>query len=227
MQFRKTFRVVPLGFAIATSSLDAQTIDTRSGAPLDPWIYNAQTVGQAFIAPNNAAILTASLWLGTGSPQGLSFRAYLQQWSGTEPNTCCLTTSVVGPVLYESDALLTIGNDAPGTRFDFDLGGISLITGARYVFYAKALTPKSQGSTLSGFFSRTGVNGTNLYAGGNAVQSDNEPTPLHEYDFDAAFVATFRPVTTVPEPGTLALLLAVIVPFGGVCMRRRRVSRCK
>jgi hypothetical protein len=196
------------GLAATARSVRAQTtVDTRIGPVTNQWLSYGGAVGQAFLAPADPVMRSASLWVGAGDGT-TAFRAVLQRWSGNPDDGSFHVGTVSGPALHTSDLRVVTGWGP--TRFDFDLGGIALTPGQSYALFLRA-----ESGTLNGYQS---IPWANAYIGGNAVFGGG-PTPDEEAAYDTGFIGTFSPV---PEPAGLALVGTGAVAVGIGARRRRR-----
>ena len=201
---RRTLITAVLGFCFLAlpEGATAQTIiDTRNGPVDTKWASGSEVIGQTFIAPADNLMAAGSLWFGTNSAG--YFTAILQEYFYGNDEY------FVGPRLWESGPQVVFGRGP--SRFDFDIGGVSLTPGRRYAFYAyspladiTAWTSAATGTSAPGF----AILGSSL-------------DQVSAYGYDEAFVGTFVNVNATPEPTSLLLLATGVLGVGFGARRRR------
>ncbi|GLC25660.1 PEP-CTERM sorting domain-containing protein [Roseisolibacter agri] len=218
--------------AAFTTALSAQQIDT--GAPLGGVNANgfgqlnpsqATLVGQTFVAPQYTQLDRFSFFLGDSRSFALtSYNAFVAAYDGT-------TDMISGPILWQSAARLGTASQSPvETVFEID-GGLSILPGQRYIAFLGIPSLAGSFNQLGGVAYRT----TSTMGDGLSSRfSTAYPGTVDSYaamrwsmpaSSNFAFRATFSngaaPVSTVPEPATVALLAGGLLGTAVVARRRR------
>lgn len=221
-----------LSLTIGVASHDAQAvpiIDTTGNqvvSTLYPFGETATaTVGQTFTVTGTETQLDRFAFRFddyAASNTAVDFAAYVYSWDGLK---------AVGSQLFASTQRSSSNNGGAGgwEVFSFDTGGVSLQTGQQYVAFLSA------SSFFDGISSTSTLELSNGYSGGSVVYDRNGSAfgQLTTQTWDSVldgfigtrdtwFVANFSNPTSVPEPGTVVLLLSGIT--GLMVARRRRAS---
>ncbi len=231
----RTSKGLGLSAALLTAGLGATAspawatpvIDTSS-APVYSYIYGfgdaaAATFGQTFTATGAETQLDSFAFRMHDYFGAIDFAAYVYAWDGKK---------AVGPELYQSGAVSNPGGSNAFETFNFDTSGVSLVAGQQYVAFM----------SVSNYFGAPNVGETylelnkNAYTDGYAVydRSSGDFSQLLTQTWDSLldsggflapndtwFKASFSAPAAVPEPNTIALILA-----GGAALaivRRRKV----
>jgi len=205
----------------APFAANADVIDTTPGefqfSCLGAASACGQTFGQSFTVTGSDTRLESvgfeliSYVLPDGSTVPLNVILRIFQWDGSDR---------VGSELFGSDSIQLTGE---GVFFEDFSVGIDLTTGLQYIAYLDA---SGQGNATSGRERVAwgfNLNSSDVYAGGGffyelTAGSNNWSSNSR----DASFRAVLSPTTSVPEPGTLALLGAGLIGIGFV--RRRKAA---
>lgn len=189
--------------AVAQSTVTTEPVDATVTIAVSSFAF-----GQSFAAPSasDAFLHSFSLAGATGTPG--TFIARLYEFDPA-------AIRVVGPPLFTGSGV----GQPPGLPIPFATftPNVPLDPMRTYLFLIDS--PSSFNFT---FF------GTVPYAGGAAFQAFGPDVPgaiwLDIGPGDIAFTATFgpAPVSTVPEPATVATLGAGLLLLGGLAARRRR-----
>ena len=184
-------------------------------------IPDTQTYGETVTVPLGLPTLQ-SFSFEMELPTTLAFRGEVYAWDGTQAS---------GPNLFESGVTST----SSGNAFQlvaFDTGGITLVPGGVYVFFAST-SKDNAGHSGAGIWGETHL--TDSYAGGSTVYINNG-TDTTQWTSDAwltipgdmAFQATFAsdggPGSDggAVEPSTAALFASGLIVVV-IATRRRRV----
>lgn len=218
MPMKKLSLLVTLAMAFASGVAAQTTIGAPGGAEVRTWgVGNTPIYGQTITTPTDNLLDQFSFWLGRTSPlsstptPSIDFKAYVYGWSDA-------MGKATGSALYTS-ALVNHSTTTSGafSRYDFNVGGLSLVSGQKYVLFIETV------GGSGGIFveSTTG----NEYAGGDFwFNNSGDPGttwsgPGFPTATDLKFEAKFSPV---PEPSTGLLLLTGLLGIGIVGRNRRR-----
>lgn len=180
------------------------------------------TFGQTIVVPSNGdQILTVFSFALFGSATSLDFGAYVQAWNGV--------ATVGSPLFAGSGTTLT----TPGAGVYTFNPNIALVPGASYILYFSTIGISQSSIAQLNF----GVTATDTYAPGlfaftNANLGAPENGNIGDLNtafwvtnfanFNAADLAFSATFTSVPEPGTVPLLM---VGFASLALSRRRLTR--
>lgn len=208
----------------ATATIDIPYDNTLGNFVSNP--YNSDTMGQTFIAPiNTSRLLDFSFWTRGGyeSTNDVSFKGYIMEWDGMK---------ATGPMLYQSDIRSSTKKWGEGTeRFDFNTGGIDLVTGRSYIAFLSAIgcytTPPDHNAWLYlmiDFYDPQYEDGRHVYTSSHGsyatLASSDWVQNQGVYDIDLGFHATF---TEIPEPSSIIALLCGTGSLTGMILRRKLV----
>jgi hypothetical protein len=204
---------------LSASSAAAQTLSIPGGGSIGTWGHAATgatpTYGQTFSALSSP-LADFSFWLQRSSGGAQSFRAYIFAWTGG---------TITGPALWTSGVLTAPTLESPGfERTTATVGGLSLTAGATYVALFSTLgEANSSGRYRFETATSTAPAGDFVYNNLNAAQAAALTSGWQVGQFnDLRFEANFA-ASTVPEPGTWALLGTGLLSVAGVARRRRGV----
>jgi hypothetical protein len=220
----KFLKMAFAGFVLTVSGfVDAGIIDTTSSwdgsSSISPFGENGTaTYGQTFTVDNETSLDNFTFYLNDSiDPDFTDFEAFVMDWSGTK---------ATGSVLYQSAALSTTNNNGSDgfEEFSINTGGLSLTSGNQYVAFFSA---SNLFDTIDGTSMWAGLNGADVYSGGQFVFNNNGSnfSSLTSEDWqknfqgigsDLAFSMTFSDVS-VPEPSTLVILALSLM---GLASRR-------
>ena len=230
--FRLTATFAVAATAALTTALSAQQIDT--GAPLGGVNANgfgqlnpsqATVVGQTFVAPQYTQLDRFSFYLADSRSFAVtSYNAFVAAYDGA-------TDMIVGPILWQSAARLGTASQTPVETVFEITGGLSVLPGQRYIAFLGIPSLAGSFTQQFGVASRT----ASTFGEGLASRvSTAYPGTVDSYaamrwsapaDQNFAFRATFSngaaPVSTVPEPATVALLAGGLLGTAVVARRRR------
>lgn len=227
-----TLAVAATAALSAPRALAAQQIDT--GAPLGGVHANgfgqlnpsqATLVGQTFVAPQSTQLDRFSFFLGDSRSFALtSYHAFVAAYDGA-------TDMIVGPILWQSAARQGTASTVPvETVFEID-GGLSILPGQRYIAFLGIPSLAGSYNQLGGVAYRTtstlgnGLSarfGTAYPGTVDSYAAMRWSVPASEnFAFRAAFSNGAAPVSTVPEPATVALLAGGLLGTAVVARRRR------
>jgi len=151
--------------------------------------------GQSFVAPSSATFLAA---VHTGGLSG-SGESVFSLYSFASPN-------VVGPALFSTAASATFAQDQTLSV------GLSLTPGSTYVFLLRSTNSIFMAFELGG----------DIVAGGTGQVCRDTTCSAQVNDVrDFALTFTAGEMSTVPEPGTWALLATGLFALGGLAVRRK------
>jgi hypothetical protein len=206
-------------------AIAAQNIDTRN---VDSYVYGGSGIyGQSFTVGTTATLLSYAFWVGANDPANggvgrYDFLSQLFAWNGT---------GIVGGPLYTS-ATFDSGccDDLVPPRYDFNVGALSLTSGAQCVATIARTTTgglelgyvRGPSSFIDSYAGGEFVGGVSF--GGGAPDAANATylpiafAPGNDLMFAADFAQT-----AAPEPAMIALL-ATGIGLLGVVRRRRRAA---
>lgn len=224
---------VMIGLVASSMSASAQSINlTDNETPFNGFGKGGfATFGQTFTAPTNF-LQTFSFWLGddaqvqgTLNAPSLLFQAYVMEWDAANSHA-------TGPVLYSSSVFG--GPTLASQRYDFLTTNLSVSSGTQYVAFLSASASLSDIAPTEAYaFMETTSLGT--YTGGSLFFADNgsdlnalSTDPWQSFgapESQAHFSADFSrsPVSTVPEPSSLVLLVAGMSALMVLAVRKKRV----
>jgi hypothetical protein len=221
--------------AVTTVPASALTVyDTTYAWDGSSFIYpfgssNTATYGQTFIAPVTDNVLQSFTFYLNGDAT-LQFQAEVYAWSGSLAGGNG-PQGAVGAPLYTSAPIVLGPTGGAFVPVTIVTGGTTLIPGNAYVALFTISGPdptnytNSTGTDVWGNIPFThvpggGGGGFAFFNNGDNYSIINNGNWDNFDDFgDSAWTAVF---TSVPEPGTLALLGAALVGFGVI--RRRRAA---
>jgi len=196
-------------------------------------VPNTATYGQTFVAPTSDNVMQSfSFFLrDLGGASDLAFQGYIAAWDPTVG-----FQRVTGPMLFQSAVRAGPSTTSTFTRFDFDVGGLSLTPGASYVAFLStsghfATIPVSVAASSWGLVPTS----TDPYAGGGFVfnnSGDNlallSTTSWSGFgQSDLAFEMVFdngQSPSVVPEPSVVLLTgTGLGILLLGWSRKRRRI----
>lgn len=242
MRCKKVTRWIALGswLLVALSArVNATTVYDTTGSwngtdYISSWGRpNTATYGQTFYAPMVDNILedfTFYIYVEQGFQ--IQYRAHVFAWSGSMLGGG--GGQATGPALYSSPSLVINGNSA-FQAVTINTGGVPLVPGNPYVALFTISDPVDYYNNVPGVLSYWGAHlwthvsndgggGFVFYNNGDDFSLLNSSSWDNFADFgDLAWRATFSSgsSSSVPEPGSVALLLGMGA-CGLVAMRRRR-----
>lgn len=194
---------------------------------------NTATYGQTFIAPASDNVMQSfSFFLrDLGGGADLQFQGYVAAWDPTVG-----FSRLTGPLLFESAVRSGPTTTSTFTRYDFDVGGLTLTPGVSYVAFLSAsglfdAFPVEEALSSWGLVP---TNGGDHYIGGGFVfnNSGNDFGLLSSSAWsgfgtsDLAFEMVFENAvdpTVIPEPSTVLLMgTGMGILLLGLARSRRR-----
>jgi PEP-CTERM motif len=220
------WRLIFAGCLLFASLAQAGTVYTNNpawdGTTFGEFWGNAgttPTIGETITVPTNGdSVLNSFSFEVFGAAQPLSFRAYIQSWSGT---------ATTGAPVYVSGTAQTL-TSAGANAYTFS-PNVTLTAGGTYILYFSILGVTNSFGSLHTW----GLTPADSYAGGTFYYSNQDsgaPDTGSVSDLngatwgtfsnnqDLAFSASFSSTAT-PEPGTIGL---VLVGLSAMAARRRR-----
>lgn len=191
------------------------TISTLTAPAGSSFSTTSSIVGQTFTAPADSVLTSFAVELETTANTTLSIRPY-------NP----VANTVTGPALFTS-APTPLGTVAGERGYTFNIGSLALTPGGVYGAFLVGPT------NFHGFNRGTLDPRNDPYTGGQQVIANNFTDVFVGFDntagirVDLAFTAKFVPVgfNTVPEPGSVALMLGLTTTGAGFLARRKRLGR--
>ena len=189
---------------MSAATIDTVTLWDGSSFIESFGVPDTQTYGQTVTVPQGLPVLQSfsfEMQLSTT----LAFRGEVYAWDGTK---------AAGLNLFESGVTSTTDGSVY-QLITFDTGGIALVPGGVYVFFASS----SRDNFGHGGWGMWGVTQfDDTYAGGTAVYINNgtDTTRWMSEDWaslpgDLAFQATFASGSGVPEPSTTLLFASALI----------------
>jgi len=224
--------VLLLTFASATTLSAQTTIETTSfwdgGTAVSEFGKdNTATYGQTFTVPGSDNDLQSfSFFLGDLSAGNqLLFQGYVAEWDAG-------ANRITGPLLYTSGVRSGPAVGTGFTRYDFDTGGLSLVSGGQYIAFLSA-SEHFGAIPVADATARWGYLNADEYAGGGFwfFNNGDDFSLLSSASWenfvgggvdDLAFEMQFGEAgTVIPEPSTILLLGTGLVALA-IGVRRRR-----
>lgn len=199
---------------------------------------NTATYGQTFVAPSSDNVLNSfSFFLrDMGGGPDLEFQGFVAAFDPTVG-----VTRIVGATLFESAIRAGPSTTSTFTRYDFDVGGLTLTPGSTYVAFMSAsghfgAIPLA---TSQASWGQIQTNAIDPYAPGHFVFNNNAndlsllfTTSWLSFDggdlaFEMQFTGGPEPSPgVVPEPSTVVLMgTGMGILLLGVVRRRRRTQQ--
>ncbi len=187
---------------------------------------NYRYVGENFVVPSGVGngflrALTVGVEGISGRPDLVQLRTFVYAWDGNRPTGSALYTSpIFSPPATSGFVYHTFAPDVQltvGSSYVFFLSGVGLAQPSVTTFYGIA----QRGTTVRDAY----VPGVRVNADDPNFANLGTTTWFKSPDRDIAFELQFAPAaSTVPEPGTWALLGGGLALLGGVAARRRRLA---
>ena len=194
---------------------------------------NTATYGQTFIAPSSDNVLQSfSFFLrDLGGGPDLQFQGYVAAFDPTVG-----VSRIIGANLFQSAVRSGPSTTATFTRYDFDVGGVTLAPGTTYVAFLSSsglfgAIPLESATTAWGQIQTVM---TDPYSDGHFVFNNNgddfallSTSPWVSFDggdlaFELQFTGSAEP-SVVPEPSTVLLMGTGLGILGlGLARRRQR-----